>query len=513
MPTEDVDEFIERRIVIGMIVSTEYLQQVSKYWAPQLLESSTARIVAGWCLDYFNHYHRAPQHDLEKIFYAKLQEGAVASNKVEWVESILGSLSDEYIRGQFNAQYLVDETKKYFHRQNLRNFVTNVHDQLNKGDATRAEQLALSYSPILNGHKTFINPFTKDARNVVKHAFQEREDPLIRFPKALGTFWNNELIRGGFVALTGPEKRGKTYFLMEFAMRALQDGCNTVFFQAGDMTERQLIRRVGIYLAKRSDQPRYCQRILVPTLDCVHNQQDTCKDPLREEGEKGVKAFLSNGISHEALVNACTKVPNHLPCHNCDKLSGSVWLGWREEVTPLTWKEAYRRFQSFETKYHPRFKLSTYPNDTLTVAEIKSLLHIWERQESFVADVIIIDYADILAPDPDSTRMEFRHQTNQIWKRLRGLSEERHCLVITATQAPARSYEKETLTMSDFSEDKRKLGHVTLFCGLNQTPDEKKIGLMRLNEIVVRESDFDSMRTVKVLQRLQMGRPVLGSYW
>ena len=110
--------------------------------------------------------------------------------------------------------------------------------------------------------------------------------------------------------------------------------------------------------------------------------------------------------------------------------------------------------------------------------------------------------------------MEERHRQNKIWKQLRSLSQERHCLVVTATQADAKSYESGLLHMKNFSEDKRKYGHVTAMYGLNQDKDgrEKNIGLMRINEIVLREGDYNTSKTVTVLQNLRRGRPFLGSF-
>jgi hypothetical protein len=83
------------------------------------------------------------------------------------------------------------------------------------------------------------------------------------------------------------------------------------------------------------------------------------------------------------------------------------------------------------------------------------------------------------------------------------------------TQADAASYEKNSLGLSNFSEDKRKYGHVTAMYGLNQDVDgrEKKIGIMRINEIVVREGEFDTSSQIHVLQNLRRGRPFLYSYY
>ena len=140
------------------------------------------------------------------------------------------------------------------------------------------------------------------------------------------------------------------------------------------------------------------------------------------------------------------------------------------------------------------------------------MLDIWEREDGFVPDIIAIDYADLLVPE---VRTEFRHQVDNIWKGLRNLTQERHCLGITVTQADARAYDQNKLKVSNFSEDKRKNAHVTAMYGINQdTKDrEKKLGIMRFNELVVREGDFSSSNEVYVIQNLRRGRPFLGSFW
>jgi len=141
------------------------------------------------------------------------------------------------------------------------------------------------------------------------------------------------------------------------------------------------------------------------------------------------------------------------------------------------------------------------------------LLALWEKQDNFIPDIIIIDYADILLADADCLKMDLRNQQNKIWQRLRRLSQEKHCLVVTATQADAASFESRTLKLHNFSEDKRKFGHCTSMYGINQDdPEEKELRVMRLNELVIREGASSTFRQVRLLQCLEMGRPFLGSY-
>ena len=503
------EEFIERKIVTGFIVSTEFIQQIRSSWNSRLIESSTAQLLISWCLDYFDKYNIAPSKNIQNIYTEKLRQG-VDKEKAEWIEMILESLSEEYEREQFNVSYLLDQTKSYFQERHLKLYIEDISFELNQGNTLDAERLALNYNPVSKEQGNVIDPFDTSVRSKIKQAFAERKKPLIRFPKVLGQFWNQELIRGGFVALMGREKIGKTFLLIELAMRAIKSGCNVAFFQAGDMTELEQLRRLAIYLAERSDQARYCSGTYIPVLDCLLNQTDKCDEDIREGNDEIFKD--KKEINWNNLMNAVKQKPDHEVCHNCDKIQGSPWLQWQKETQVLTWPQAYKYLRRFKKKYKKQFLLSSHANETLSIAEMKSHLSIWEKQKGFVPDVIIIDYADILAPDPDFSRQDFRQQQNKIWQRLRNLSQEKHCLVLTATQIKAQGYSKDLLTMSDFSEDKRKFSHITAMYGLNQTVEEKRIGLMRINELAVREAEFDSFRPVTILQRLQIGKPFLGSY-
>jgi len=507
------DPFMERRIITGLVVSDDYIREIHKIYRPRLLESVTARQLAAWCLEYFERYNKAPSRDIEGIFNSKIKD--LPEERIEDIEEILESLSEEYERQQFNAHYLLDQTQNYFKERHLKLFSEEIQAALVDGNLTEAERLASSYATITKDEGSFVDPFTDRER--IKQAFESQAEPLIRFPKALGEFWNSQLTRDAFVAFLGPEKRGKTWMLMEMALRGLKSGCNVVFFQAGDMSEAQQIRRICIHLAKRSDRERYCGGLYIPTVDCIYNQTDTCDREERECDfgifEEGRDLRDKQRPTFEELVKAFKQNPDYRPCFNCKHIKGTPWLKWRDPVQPLSWKEAYRTARKFRKKHPKAFKLVTYPNEALSVLEIRSLLDTWERQEGFVPDLIVVDYADILDPDPDCKRLQSRDQHNKIWQRLRRLSQERHCLVVTATQAAASSYDRDVLKRGDFSEDKRKYAHVTAMYGLNQTDEEKKIGIMRLNEMVVRDDEFNITRQVRLLQRLEIGRPFLGSYW
>jgi hypothetical protein len=504
------DDFIEREIVRAAIVSDNFLKKMIQLLDPKIFESRASRVIITWCVDFWKEYGRAPRENIKQIFYSRLQ--TLDHDTAEWIENVLGSFQTWEID---NQDYLFDHAIYYLRKQKVSYQIARAREFLERNELDLAESSLLDLgSAISDEFGEPLDPFSTSVKEKVVQAFSQMHSPVVKTPKALGKFWDREMRRGAFVAIMGKEKIGKTFLLIELAMRAVRFGSKVLFFQAGDMTEEQQLRRIAIWLARRSDDQRYCSGLWIPELDCWWNLTDECENSSREDSGNAIFTLdeEENALNYDALVNAAKMNPNHHVCHNCDKLKGFPWLVWGDAVPPLNEKDAYRHLIRFGRKSKGKLKILTYPNETLTIREIRNKVTFLMRSEGFQPDVIIVDYADILAPDHDFSRLEYRHQQNRIWQRLRSLSQEFDCLVLTATQIKADGYKKPLLTMSEFSEDKRKFAHVTAMYGLNQTAEEKRIGIIRINEIVVREADFDPLRPVTILGRLQIGRPVLHCY-
>jgi hypothetical protein len=274
-----------------------------------------------------------------------------------------------------------------------------------------------------------------------------------------------------------------------------------------------------VRLSGRNYLSKYCGPMWIPVVDCRKNQTDECRmaerrcscslglDPLEQSDEGDSTWEIKDANPHYTPCAVC--LHDRTLSHN---YRGSYWYKKRSQVDPLTWRDGLRTGKRFmkHLRGGKDFQLLCVPNSTMSVSQIEGQLDIWEASHNFVPDVIVVDYADILAPE--DRRVEFRHQENEKWKALRRLSQSRHCLVITATQADAAAYEKKLLRQKNFSEDKRKYAHVTGMLGINQTDEEKRRGLMRLNWLMLREGEFTVKRVVTVLQCLAIGRPVLGSF-
>ncbi len=500
-----IENKIELQMLTGMIISDKVLRDIRAVWRAELVQVPYARTVADWCFEYWDRYGKAPGVHIEDIHASKARKEDDPHHKL--IGDFLESMSAEYERtGKINDDWILDQAEKRFKSRSLEAVAEDITAELASGDTEAAEKALADYKRVERPSVDGINPYL-DGEAIYDAFESDATEPLFRLPGALGRMVNEHLLRDSLIGIMGREKMGKTWWLMEFGKRAARARCNTVMFQVGDMSQRQMVRRKHISLAGKSDMRRYCGRISVPTLDCRWNQDDSC-DLQWRASKCGLDGAEELGDEPEDY-STCSK------CARQGRLlrhfRGAVW--WEEIDTgpPLTWREAVRYGKRFAKRMGSKdYRLVTHPNSTVTVAAISAQLDVWEELEGWIPDVVLIDYADILAPEPGEK--DFRHQQNDTWKALRRLSQEHHCLTITATQADAASYETRTLRLKNFSEDKRKYGHINGMLGLNQTDEEKDIGIQRINWLSLREGEYDPTHTVKVLQSLQTGRPYLDSY-
>lgn len=139
---------IERKIIIGLIVSTEFCQKIKDIWNKQLIESSMAKMLAGWIWAYYDRYNEAPGKEIETIYYSKLKKGRVPKDMAEETEEILAGLSKEYEKKTFKLEHLVEETEAYLNSQHIKLHAENIQSLLLSGELEKAGKLATEFKPL-----------------------------------------------------------------------------------------------------------------------------------------------------------------------------------------------------------------------------------------------------------------------------------------------------------------------------------------------------------------------------
>lgn len=521
---------IERKLILGLITSKQFIKDTRKVFDISLLESSSARLLANWALEYYDKYKNAPNTHIEDIYYKKLQEGLDKETAEEIEQGILPELSEDYVKEGLDIDFIVDEAFQYFKKQRLLKISSQIEGTIEEGRGPlkarleAAEKLTTDYKAIGPEIDETIDLSKKESLKHLKQAFDKTIEPLIIFPKQLGQFWNSQFIPGAFIAFLAPEKRGKTFLLLEIAIRAVRQGKKVAFFQAGDMNEGDQLERIAIYLTKRNTLEKYCKPHFEAVRDCKRNQWNTCDKKERECDFglfEGMEKDEVEKYKMKDYIDLYEDNEDYLPCYNCKEYNtqklGTVWIKKVESKEVLDYMTAKKAFKEFFIKNKRQFKLATYPNSTLSFDMVNIKCDEWEEEDGFVADVALFDYFDIMIPS--KYIQDFRHRENEKWKEGRKFSQTarkgiKPC-TIGVTQSDADAYTKDTLSLKNFSEDKRKYAHVTAMYGLNQDKKgiEKSFGLLRINELILRKGDFDSSNQVTLIQNLRQGRPLKGSFF
>ena len=428
----------ELQILKGCILDRSTLRSVASLGDVAQFKNKYAQLVYGWCAEHLNTYDEAPGKENVEAAFVKYCETRDATK----VEGQITKLLDRVDSVEVNTELVADKISTYFSRNSLNELRETVEDSLLTGDVEAAANAVTSWKRVEVGKDKSIDVL-RDSE-AMREAFESKKEPLVTFPGGLGKFIGDDFCREGFISFMGPEKRGKTFAMMDVAWRAMQQKRRVAFIGLGDMSKPQYMMRFAVRASKR---PQYPGKYMVP------------KSVSWNEEEKQANVDEWTTKSYEAS------------------------LSWQEATANM---ERITRRQGVNS---PLLKLSAYANSTMSVDSIESVLDGWDR-DGWVPDVIVIDYADLLLPPRGAS--DERAANNANWKQLRKISQERHCLVVTATQASAASYDSFVVTRSHFSEDKRKLAHVTGMIGLNQTEDEKDDSVMRWNWIVRRDSSFNA---------------------
>jgi hypothetical protein len=445
-----------------MIVSRQVLAHIARNWKADLFDADWSNVIANWCVSYFNEYGDAPGRYVDTLY----EEWAAKTKDKETTKIIdryLTDLGSEYRRRakEINPQLVIEQARTLFDKVKLRRLKEEIDEVLENGSAEKGWDLIQSARPVPIGGGEWTSVLEDE--EALDAAFQNRYESIIHYgSKSLRKFFGTRLRRGGFITFMGIDKVGKSWWLIDLAWRAMLSDRKVAFFAIGDMTKDDMLMRFGCRAARK---------------------------PLSKCHYKVPKTLLPNGEDDP--------VPDF----------GKEMTAY-DNLAPTEAKEAFRKLRR---KEGDRLRMVTKAAGEMTTLDISSQLAQWS-DEGWDADVVVIDYADLLAPTGNG-RMETRDQINEDWIRLRAISQKSHCLLVTATQADAAAYEASLLRRGNFSNDKRKNAHVTAMIGINQDDSEELDNqVQRLNYVVDREGAMSGKKVCYVAGCFAIGNPAIRAY-
>jgi hypothetical protein len=450
-----------RKIIIGVLTSRRVCGAVADRWDGKLFDSRWANLIVGWAVDYYRKYRKAPGKDIQPLF----DEWARKSKDKDTVglaESFLTSLSGQWVsqKKAVRPDYVIDLAAQYFNQVKLRKLKEELDSDLETGNVEKAMERAKGFKEVEMGLGGDTVRVLED-KEAIKAAFDKKTDVLVRYPDALGTFFGDALERDGFISFEGPEKRGKTWILLDLAWQAMTQGRRVAFFEVGDLSKHQIMRRFMIRASRRPWKPG---TVRIPVM----------MGPPDAEGGRADIQFKE-----------------------------------KEYKNQLSFDTAWRKCEGIVKKRgEDLLRLSVHANSSISVTGISSILDGWRRWDGWVPDVVV-DYFDILANMTSGKFENSREAVDATWRAGRRLSQEWHVLLVTASQTDADSYESDIITMSNFSQSKSKRAHTTGTAGINQTEEEKADGVYRFNWVAGREWEYSSSRCVYSAGCLGIASPLM----
>jgi hypothetical protein len=438
-----------------MVLNSTVCARISSKWREGgLFSSRWQNTVARWAISHLEKYKEPlGAENVETVFQTWAVKNEKAETTIDLMEKFLYQFDEHLIEKveSMSPEFILDMAGEVFNGVRVRETIRLAELDMEENNVERASSRLASSLRVELGVGSLFRPGEDYGR--WRDAFDaDRSRGLIRYPGELGNFIGDDLCRDAFVSFLGGYGVGKSFWLLDAAYRGVRNRYRVAFFVVGDMSEAQIIKRMG-------------QRVL--------------RRPKRDEEIRWPVGWKKDGSPH-------------------------VKIEKRLAITP---QESYKEWKKIQRKAD-LLRLSCHPSVSINAEGIDSLLLGWQR-EGWVADIVILDYADNLAPP--SGIQEKREQINTTWQYLRRLSQEYHCLLLTATQADADSYEKRVLGKRNFSDDRRKHDHLTTEIGINQMDDEKEIGVYRLNLIKRREEYYNVQRQIKIAGCLAVGCPVVKS--
>lgn len=140
------------------------------------------------------------------------------------------------------------------------------------------------------------------------------------------------------------------------------------------------------------------------------------------------------------------------------------------------------------------FKLHEFPSGTLKPSQLRRLIERYKAR-GIKFDLIIVDYADIMAPEyrSDNSIDNFR----SIYIDLRALASEENAAVLTATQTNREGAKAVVAKMTDVAEDFNKIRTADIIISINATEAERASGEARLFFAASRNSEDGFVLRIK----------------
>jgi replicative DNA helicase len=447
---EKVNNSLAENLLALLCYNAEVAPLIRNTLTPEHFENSIFRTIARAAMDFLDNYNEPIKTHLPDVLEHILLDEK-EPHKAELFRNTILTLHES--REQVNAKYAITQLNTFVRTQALKAAIVKAAKAVEKGNLDQAEL------EILNGLKEEVVSFDKgllinDPKEALK--FLERQEES--FQTGIKILDNKNICprRKEMFLIIAPAKKGKTWSLIHLGKAGL--------------LQHLKVLHVSLEMSEELVAQRYLQSFFAMSM-----RDDTAVFSKIDKDEDGQ---IMNVIQTTRNVISST----------ADDIK-----------TILTAKIE----KNLKTKQPLIIK--AFPTGALTVSGLKVYMDTLERTKKFIPDILIIDYPDLMKIQGPDVRIA----TSKIYKDLRGLAVERNISLITASQGNRVSASAKVITDSMIAEDFSKIATADNVLTLNQTEDEKSMGLMRI--FVSNARNSEDKFTFIVTQNYSVGQFAIDS--
>ena len=155
-----------------------------------------------------------------------------------------------------------------------------------------------------------------------------------------------------------------------------------------------------------------------------------------------------------------------------------------------------------------KFIIDEFATGSLKASQLRRILENW-RNKGVTFDLIVVDYADIMAPEKRSD--EERENLRGIYVDLRAIAFDYNAAVLTATQSNREGAKAAIIKMTDVAEDINKIRTADVVLSINSTEAERLKGEARIFFAAARNvEDGFVLRIKQDRSKMQFLKGVIG---
>lgn len=373
--------------------------------------------------EFLNQYDiAAGEHTLDLLDTLSARE----PKKAEVFQKIFDSLQET--KEGINASYVLDQARLFARSQRLKATTGEVLDLLERGDEDALDRAEASLAKLREDPSDLLDLGT-DLRDTTKSLLFLDED-FDTYPTGIEPLDRVGYgpIRKGLHLYVAPSNTGKSWWLINLGRYALQ--------------HRLRVLHITLEMSETKVSMRYMQSLFALPKRRVVQQL-----PFVECSEDGTFVGFDFETHDPELALTDEGVRN--------KLKSKV----------------ERAFSS-----RPSFIIKEFPTGHLTIPQLEAYLDLLEARKSFVPDLVLVDYADLMKL-PVAT---LRESTGRLLVDLRGMAMARNIAVATCSQVNRDGAKAETVSNESVAEDYSKVFTADTIITYSQTTTEAKYGLARL---------------------------------